>query len=186
MQCYFEIYINRAMRRYLILIFICLFSLSGIWAQRQITGKVIDGSLNEPAIGASVLVEGTDLGTITDMDGLFSLSVPDDVSFLLVSMVGYKTERVSIRSTDNVKVLLSEDVQLTFENNIVLVAGGEAMSGDALKSGRFVFKDNCFYDVNGQGLTVNGSSLDTWMSSRNHTFQTSDPRLRRPEKRITA
>lgn len=76
----------------------------------------------------------------------------------------------------------SEDVQLTFENNIVLVAGGEAMSGDALKSGRFVFKDNCFYDVNGRGLTVNGSSLDTWMSSRNHTFQTSDPRLRRPEK----
>lgn len=128
MQCYFEIYLNRAMRKYLILIFINLFHISGICAQRLITGKVIDGTLNEPAIGASVLVEGTDLGTITDIDGLFSLSVPDDASFLLVSMVGYKTERVSVHRTDNVKVLLSEDVQLMDE--VVVTGYGTARKRD--------------------------------------------------------
>ena len=74
-----------------------------------------------------------------------------------------------------------EDVQLTFENNIVLVSGGEAMSGDALKSGKFVFRNNCFYEVSGQNLTVNGGSLEDWMKSKNYSYQANDPRLRKPE-----
>lgn len=75
-----------------------------------------------------------------------------------------------------------EDVQLTFEHNIVLVSDGEAITGDALKNGKFIFKDNCFYDVNGQGLTVNGKSLNNWMEENHFSFKTDDPRLKNPEQ----
>ena len=75
-----------------------------------------------------------------------------------------------------------EDIQLSFENNIVLVSKGEAISGGALENGRFVFKDNCFYHVNSQDLTVNGLPLESWMEDQNFSFQTDDPRLRNPEQ----
>ena len=71
---------------------------------------------------------------------------------------------------------------MTFEHNIVLVSGGEAITGGALTNGHFVFKDNCFYNVNGQDLTVNGLPLEKWMESHGFSFKTDDPRLRNPEQ----
>ena len=54
---------------------------------KKITGKVTDEK-NEPIIGANVVVKGSTTGTITDMDGNFTLEVPDQAT-LLVSYIGY-------------------------------------------------------------------------------------------------
>ena len=75
-----------------------------------------------------------------------------------------------------------EDIQLIFERNIVMISKGDAMSGDALKIGKFIFKDNCFYEVNGKELAVNGEPLESWMKSRGFTIKVDNPRLRNPEK----
>ena len=92
-------------------------------AQTTITGTVLDGAANnEPAIGASVLVAGTQVGTITDFDGHFTLEVPDGKFILQVSMVGYKTQVVNIRGKQSIEVTLQEDAQLMDE--VVVVGYG--------------------------------------------------------------
>lgn len=98
-------------------------------AQTVITGTVLDGAANnEPAIGASVLVAGTQVGTITDMDGHFTLEVPDGKFILQISMVGYKTQVVNIRGKQTVDVTLMEDTQLMDE--VVVVGYGTMKKRD--------------------------------------------------------
>lgn len=70
-----------------------------------------------------------------------------------------------------------EDVQLVFEKNIVIISTGDAISGDVLEKGKFVFKNNCFYNVNGEMLTVNGQPLANWMDSRQSSFTCNNPGL---------
>ena len=76
-----------------------------------VRGMVIDGDDKEPLIGASVLIEGTNKGVATNIDGLFSLKLPPDTS-LVISYIGYKTKKVHVssllHSDDNV-IVLEED-----------------------------------------------------------------------------
>ena len=55
------------------------------YAQKTISGTVIDKDLNEPLIGVNVLLKGTTIGTVTDFDGKYSLEVPDDNGTLVFS-----------------------------------------------------------------------------------------------------
>lgn len=77
---------------------------------KQIRGTVRDKDTLEPLIGASVLVSGTNNGTITDFDGNFSIEVSDK-SVLVISYVSYKTINVSVENLENnfVDVLLEPD-----------------------------------------------------------------------------
>ncbi|MBP1613638.1 MAG: vitamin B12/cobalamin outer rane transporter [Bacteroidetes bacterium] len=88
-------------------------------AQRKINGHVSDAS-GEPIIGASVLVKGTSNGTITDIDGHFSLNV--DKGTLVISYIGYKTQELSIAGNNSFKVILKEDTELLDE--VVVVGYG--------------------------------------------------------------
>ena len=63
-------------------------------AKKQVTGVVKDDQ-GIPVIGANVLVKGTSMGTITDMDGKYSLQV-DDNSVLQISYIGYTTKEVAV------------------------------------------------------------------------------------------
>ena len=80
-----------------------------------VRGMVIDGDDKEPLIGASVLIEGTNKGVATNIDGLFALKLPPDAS-LVVSFIGYKQKTVSVssflRSDNNVIVLEAYDVSV--------------------------------------------------------------------------
>ena len=100
----------------------CLCALTYANAQTTITGRVMDGAANESAIGASVLVVGTTVGTITDFDGNFTLEVPEGKFILQVSMVGFKTQVINIRGKERVDVTLMEDTQLMDE--VVVVGYG--------------------------------------------------------------
>ena len=66
------------MKKIFFLVAISLLPFAFLMAQTTVSGTVLDGSANnEPAIGASVLVAGTQVGTITDMDGQFTIEVPE-------------------------------------------------------------------------------------------------------------
>ena len=77
----------------------------------------------QPVVGASIVVKGTNLGTITDVDGHFTLlNVPNSAKILQISYIGMKTESVTIQPT--VRVILKSDSQLVDE--VVVVGYGSA------------------------------------------------------------
>lgn len=108
---------------------LCTLSLSTLLtAQTTVTGLVMDGTNNETAIGASIIVPGTTVGTVTDFDGRFTIEVPDGKFILQISMVGYKTQVVNIKGKTSVEVTLMEDAQLMDE--VVVVGYGTMKKRD--------------------------------------------------------
>lgn len=82
-----------------------VFASVSVSAQRTISGTVTDTE-GEPLIGANVLEAGTSNGTITDIDGTYSISVADDAT-LLFSFTGFASQQVAVGSSDNIDVALS-------------------------------------------------------------------------------
>ena len=80
-----------------------------------VRGMVIGSDDKEPLIGAFILIEGTNKGVATNIDGLFALKLPPDTS-LVVSFIGYKQKTVSVssllRSDNNVIVLEAYDASV--------------------------------------------------------------------------
>ena len=76
---------------------------------RNIRGTVMDQK-QDPLPGATVIIKGTTIGTVTNTDGKFTLKVPEDMKTLLVSFVGYKSKEVQLGVADSVTVVLEEDV----------------------------------------------------------------------------
>ena len=93
---------------------------------RTIKGTVVDKN-GEAVIGANVVVKGTSKGTITDVDGNFSLSVPAN-STLTISFVGYKTQTVPVNGKNSLKVTLQEDTEVLDE--VVVVGYGTMKKSD--------------------------------------------------------
>ena len=85
---------------------------------KKVTGTIRDNH-GEPIIGANVFVKGTTSGTVTDMDGNFSLEVPEQGT-LVVSYIGYLTKEMPIgKGQQNVEVALIEDTQALDEVVVV-------------------------------------------------------------------
>ena len=63
---------------------------------QNITGKVVDASSGDPIIGATVVVKGTSIGTITDLDGAFSIANPGGDRQIEVGFLGYQTILISV------------------------------------------------------------------------------------------
>ena len=119
------------MKRKLMLLLACLFVGIGlVTAQTQkVTGVVISEEDGQPVVGASVLVKGTTLGTITDVDGNFNLSnVPSSAKTLQISYIGMQTQEVVIKP--NLKVVLKADAQKLDE--VVVTAMGISREKKAL------------------------------------------------------
>jgi len=94
-----------------ILIFFCLSFAISAMAQTVVTGNVVD-TKGEAVIGATVLEESTTNGTVTDIDGNFSLTVSSPNATLNISNFGYQTQSVSMNGKTTIKVTLSDDVQM--------------------------------------------------------------------------
>ena len=106
------------MKRFTLTVASLLLSLSAAMAQdTKVTGHVIDEN-GDPVIGATVLVKGTTIGTVTDFDGNFTLDVPNEHKQLEISYVGMETRQVSVAPTVN--VTLESDSQALDE---VVVTG---------------------------------------------------------------
>ncbi len=76
-----------------------------------VCGMVIGSDDKEPVVGASVVIDGTNKGVVTNVDGQFALKLPPDTS-LVISYIGYKTKKVHVSSllhSDNNVIVLEED-----------------------------------------------------------------------------
>ena len=100
-----------------------------LFAQTQLTGTVLDGSGGkEPLIGASVIVKGTSSGGITDINGHFSIKVPNGKTQIVVSSVGYKSQTINISGRNNIRVVMFEDSKVMDE--VVVVGYGTMKKRD--------------------------------------------------------
>ncbi|MFT4833458.1 MAG: iron complex outermembrane receptor protein [Flavobacteriaceae bacterium] len=85
-------------------------SLIGYSQSREITGTVWDTDENAPVVGASVIIKGSSVGTITDVYGKFNLTVNTGDNELLVRFIGYKQMTVDISSGSSFEISLESDL----------------------------------------------------------------------------
>ena len=107
------------------LFLLMLFSFVTAQAQKEMTvrGTVLDSN-GETIIGASVVLKGNNsIGTISDIDGNFVLTVPNEKSTLIVSYVGMKPQEVKVVSKGLIKVVLEDDTKQLEE--VVVVGYGQ-------------------------------------------------------------
>lgn len=110
------------MKKLLLVLGLALFSVSVMLGQRTVTGKVTDQS-NEALIGASVLVKGTTSGTVTEIDGTYSVRVPEGGTVIVFSYTGFETVEVTLGASNVVDVVMQEGV--TLETAVVTALGIE-------------------------------------------------------------
>ncbi len=91
-------------------------------ANIEIRGTVVDGLTNEPVPSANVFVKGTYIGTNTEVDGTFELTIPDDAEILVIQFIGYVTQEVPINGQTVFNITLMPDL-VTFDDIIVVGYG---------------------------------------------------------------
>jgi TonB-dependent starch-binding outer membrane protein SusC len=96
--------------------------------QQKITGTVTDASNGEPITGANILVEGTTTGTVTDINGKFSLDITKSNAVLIVSFLGYNTEKFTVTTQSVLDIKLTPEV--TKLDEVVVVGYGTMKKSD--------------------------------------------------------
>ncbi len=99
-----------------------------VFQDRTVTGKVTSGDDGQPFPGVNIVVKGTTIGTVTDNDGKFSLSVPSSESILVFSAIGYSTTEISVGTQTSIDVPLAADV--TSLTEVVVVGYGSVKKSD--------------------------------------------------------
>ena len=106
---------------------ILLMGVSGLWAQRKITGTVTDASSGDPLIGANILVVGTGEGAVTDLDGKYELTVPAGATRLQYSYTGYTSQEIEIGASSTIDVRLSPGETL---EEVIVIGYGTTKKSD--------------------------------------------------------
>ena len=107
-----------------ILIYLLLFISPSLFA--QVKGPVTDEN-GEGIIGANVVVKGTNVGTITDLTGAFTVDASGDAT-LVISYMGYKTQEIKVANQKTIKIILQEDAEILDE--VVVVGYGVMRKSD--------------------------------------------------------
>lgn len=118
---------GRFIRSKLLMVFLLAIQISVFGQGKQITGTVYDES-GETLPGVNVVVKGTTNGTITNLDGTYSITVATDTKDLLFSFVGYLDQTIAIGNQNQINVTLKEDVQEMDE--VVVVGYGTQKKSD--------------------------------------------------------
>jgi TonB-linked SusC/RagA family outer membrane protein len=160
------------MKQFTLILSMVLLTLSTVLAQKAITGTVIDDA-GEPLIGASVVVKGTENGTVTEFDGTYSLSA-NEGDVVLVSYTGYTDMEQTVGASNTLDFTLSEGILLT---NVVVTAlnisrdeksigyAVQTVDGDAITQAR---ESNLVNALSGRvaGAQITNSSGAVGSSSR--------------------
>lgn len=91
----------------------------------QVSGRVYDATTNEPLIGASIKIKGTTIGTLTDMDGNYSISIPNNNSELEINYIGYESQS---RFANNATINFSLQPSVQSLDEVVIVGNGTKKS----------------------------------------------------------
>lgn len=113
------------MRHLLLSLLFCCIGVAALTAQRTVSGKVTDSATDEPLIGATVLVKGSRSGTVTDLNGMYSLSVSTNNDLLVVSYTGYKSQEIVVGAARTLDIRLEASAELI--NEVVVVGYGTAL-----------------------------------------------------------
>ncbi len=170
------------MKKLSLLLVMLLFVAANAIAQRTVSGSITDDA-GEPLIGASVLVKNTNSGTVTDIDGSYSITVPEGGNTFVVSYTGYTTQEIALGASNVVDIVLAEGITLS---DVVVTALGvkrekkslgystQQVSGDEVTA---VKSDNFMNSLSGKIAGVNiratnnfGGSTDVVI--RGHTSLT--------------
>src|SRR5690242_18435068 len=114
---------QKRMKRILLLTLVCLgVTCSGVVAQdRNVTGKVTSAEDGSPLPGVNVVIKGSAIGTVTDVNGAYSLSVPPEAT-LVFSFIGLTSVEIPVGERTIVDVQMGQDVQQLGE--VVVTAAG--------------------------------------------------------------
>jgi TonB-linked SusC/RagA family outer membrane protein len=127
---------------------------SGAYAQKTITGTVTD-ERGEEIIGAGVMVKGTTIGTISDISGKFSISVPEKGT-LVISYIGYQTQEIPIDNETDLQIRLKENVEQLDE--VVVVGYGVQKKASLTSAISQIKGDEAFKDrgINNVSVALQG------------------------------
>lgn len=114
------------MRTYKLIALLLLMVGAPLYAQKKVSGRVFDEQ-NAPLIGATVMVKGTNNGTIADVDGLFSLKAKEG-DVLQAVFTGFITEEIVVGKSDVINFILREDRSLLDE--VVVIGYGQTKKSD--------------------------------------------------------
>ncbi|MEM0938814.1 MAG: SusC/RagA family TonB-linked outer membrane protein [Bacteroidota bacterium] len=114
--------INQGRFRGLVFIMTSLLAISQAFAQKKISGQVVDSESGEGFPGANIVIKGSALGTITDFEGNFTLTVPDENTILVVSYIGFDSQEVIVGTKTELNVSLSPNT--TQLSEVVITALG--------------------------------------------------------------
>ncbi|MCP4437449.1 MAG: SusC/RagA family TonB-linked outer membrane protein [Aureispira sp.] len=159
--------------KHFVMLMTLLWVVGSAYGQRTITGTITDAD-NNPLMGATVLAKGTTVGAFSDIDGLYSLDVPEGTTILSFSYVGYTTQEQEIGTSNTLDVTLVEG--LTVDNVVVTALGisreekslgyaVQKVDGDALNEAKEV---NVVNSLQGKiaGVQITGASGNMGGSSR--------------------
>lgn len=130
------------MKNILFFVLAILLSSHVVAQETTVTGVILDNKEGYPIIGANILVKGTSVGTVADLDGNFKIKLPTGKNVLVVSSVGYKTQELQVKPGQLVKVILEENTEVLDEVVVVgygsmkktdLTGSVASLSGDKLK-----------------------------------------------------
>src|SRR5690606_9007238 len=110
------------------ILLLCWGGAFSLMAQGTVTGKVTAVGTGEALPGVSVLVKGTTVGTVTDVEGRYSLTLSEDAPVLVFSYVGYVSEEIPVAGQSVINVALVEDIKALEE--IVVVGYGTMKKGE--------------------------------------------------------
>lgn len=110
--------------------------------QHKVRGEVLDNT-GEPIIGANIIVKGQTTGTITDLDGKFSINAKKG-DILLVTYIGYTNQEILVKGNEPLKIKMSEDTQMLSE--VVVVGYGTQKKANLTGSVASVKMDNALGD----------------------------------------
>ena len=116
-----------------------LFACTSVFAQNKQVSGTVTGPDKSPVVGATVVVEGTTLGTSTDMQGKFTLSAPVNGT-LVFSFIGYEDTKIAINGKTTVNAVLAEASKAI--DDIIVVAFGEAKKDAFTGSAKVVSSDD--------------------------------------------
>lgn len=138
------------MKQLLLLWCFALISLCGYAQQITVKGVVTSGTDKMPLIGATIQVKGAGTGTITGIDGDYTLTnVPSD-GVLIFSSIGYETQEVNVKGQTNINIILKEATELLDE--VVVIGYGAVKKSDLTSSISTIKGDEITESVTGNPM----------------------------------
>jgi TonB-dependent starch-binding outer membrane protein SusC len=104
-----------------IILFVVLLSCISTYAQRTITGTVIDKKSNEPLVGVNIIEPNSKSGTVTGFDGKFDLKIPENATTIEASYIGFQNSKTTITGNSNYTIYMSGGQDL---NEVVVIGYG--------------------------------------------------------------